>query len=248
MSDLSQPPIAELPEPLHELAKSNGALYQGKSKHVWEMGDGLCLVGLVPSLSSFTFNREAHFAQTGPLRLDFYELAAATLEQAGVGTVLVERVSPSFYVAKHCPGQPFEVIVKNFAVGSTLRKYPGLFKEREPFSRGIVKFDYRCDPEDQPIGEDYLRYLGVPVDEWRSVADATNRALQDWLAPRLLVDFCIILGVDSDGTSRISSEVSPDCMRLVDENGESLDKDLFRQGVSEESIVEVWSQLVASLR
>jgi phosphoribosylaminoimidazole-succinocarboxamide synthase len=222
-------------------------LYEGKSKRVWAAGPDTCVVEVIPSLSSFTYQREALFDGTGQLRLDFYELAADRLRDAGIETAFVRRLGDTHYLAKHCPSPPFETIVKNFAVGSTIRKYPGLFREGEALRWPIVKFDYRCEPEDQPIGEDYLRLLGHPVEEWRHIALETNRVLRNWLAPRRLIDFCVIIGRDGDGRSVVNSEVSPDCMRLRSPDGRPLDKDLFRLGADEAEIVRVWRELVRSL-
>src|SRR5579862_2266965 len=133
---------------------------QGNSKRIFSSGDGLCVVELIPSLSSFTYSRYEDVEGTEVLRLDFYEMAAARLAEAGIHTAFRERVAPNAYLADLCSESPFEVIVKNVAQGSTTRKYPGLFEDgmRLPFP--VVKFDYRTSPEDQPIAEDYVRAYG----------------------------------------------------------------------------------------
>jgi phosphoribosylaminoimidazole-succinocarboxamide synthase len=214
----------------------------GRSKRLWKLPDGRCLVKLIPSLRSFTYDRDELVEETGPLRLDFYERAAAKLTEAGVSCAFRERIGPDMYVADYRPGPPFEVIVKNVATGSTTRKYPGLFPDGEPLPRPVVKFDYRVDPEDQPIGEDYLRALDVPVDAMRANALAVNDALRSWLDPLQLWDFCLIFGMDEAGELSVTSEVSQDCMRLRHPDGSALDKDLFRGGVSGTEIVERWKK------
>jgi phosphoribosylaminoimidazole-succinocarboxamide synthase len=157
------------------------------------------------------------------------------------------RVDDTSYVARFCPSPPFEVIVKNISAGSTLRKYPGLFPEGHRFANPVVKFDYRTDPEDQPIAEDYIRELKLDVPLLKDIALRTNTVLRDWLAPRDLWDFCVIIGLDADGEYLINSEISPDCMRLKDADGSSLDKDVFRRGAGRQEIVDVWTTLVNSL-
>lgn len=111
----------------------------------------------------------------------------------------------------------------------------------------MVKFDFRIDPEDQPIGEDYLWAYGVDVEEFRHTARQCNDCLRKWLEPLDLWDFCLIIGPGPEGNLIINSEISPDCMRLRDRQGNSLDKDLFRQGAGHEHIVSVWSGLVGRL-
>lgn len=219
----------------------------GASKVVYDLGDGRCLVRLVPSLTSFTYDRHELLPGTDRIRLDFYELAAARLAAAGVPCVFEHRVDETAYLARFCPSPPFEVIVKNIAAGSTLRKYPGLFPAGTVFSAPVVKFDFRTSPEDQPIAEDYVREYGLDVDRMKALALRTNEVLREWLAPRVLWDFCVIVGMDAAGDYYVASEVSPDCMRLRGADGAPLDKDLFRQGAPAEEIGRVWSALVASL-
>ncbi|KAA5604836.1 SAICAR synthetase [Roseospira marina] len=223
-------------------------LIRGKSKEIWRLGDHRCLVRLIPSLSSFTYDRHDLFAGTEVLRLDFFEMAARRLQQAGVPVAFEDRVGPDLYIADYCPGPPFEVIVKNVATGSTTRKYPDLFREGHRFAHPVVKFDYRVDPEDQPIAEDYVREAGCDAAAMKALALETNRVLRAWLAPRDLHDFCLIFGTDRHGRLGVVSEISPDAMRLKGPDGGSLDKDLFRRGGSREDILTVWTRLVRELR
>lgn len=230
------------------MTKTKAPDLEGRSKRIWLRDNDTCEVELVPSLRSFTFDRDELVEDTGRPRLDFYELAAAKLAAAGVRTAFLERSGDISYLAKYRPAPPFEVIVKNIATGSTIRKYPGLFEEGHRFARPVVKFDYRTDPEDQPIGEDYLRLLGVPVEAFHETALRTNEVLREWLAPLDLWDFCLVIAVDHDGEPIIISEVSPDCMRLRDPDGAPLDKDLFRLGADPETIVAKWRELIDDVR
>jgi phosphoribosylaminoimidazole-succinocarboxamide synthase len=220
---------------------------EGRSKRLWVRDDGTCIVEMIPSLRSFTFKRDELIPATARLRLDFYERASACLEKYGVPTVYRRRLGDTSYLADYAPAPPFEVIVKNRCVGSTLRKYPNLFPEGHEFKPPVIKFDFRIDPEDQPIGEDYLRAYGVDVERFRTLALDCNMALGEWLAPWKIWDFCVIIGTGPDGRLTINSEVSPDCMRLRDEHENPLDKDLFRQGASPERIVDAWTELINRL-
>jgi phosphoribosylaminoimidazole-succinocarboxamide synthase len=221
---------------------------EGHSKRLFALDDDHYLVELIPSLSSFTFGRYELMPGTEVLRLDFYELAAQRLRRAGLRTAFVERVGPNRYVARRCVSPPFETIVKNVATGSTTRKYPGLFPEGHRFDPPIVKFDYRIDPEDQPIADDYVRASGYCPETLKAIALSVNTRLRAWLAPADLRDFCLIIGHDADGCETILSEISPDCMRLRDADGAALDKDLFRQGASRAAILAAWTRLVADVR
>lgn len=232
---------------VEELVLARPPAIRGRSKNVWALGGGECLVQLVPTLRSFTSARDEVVPRTEVLRLDFYELAARRLASAGVATVFRERLGPDLYRAAFRPHPPIEVIVKNAAYGSTLRNYPGLFAEGFRFERPVVKFDLRLEPEDVPIADDYVRELGLRVEEVKALALAVNEELRPWLAPREVVDFCLVVGADGDGYA-VVSEISPDCMRIRSADGSAWDKDLFRAGEPAERIVERWQELVDDLR
>ncbi|MCX4634452.1 SAICAR synthetase [Streptomyces sp. RPA4-5] len=221
---------------------------EGRSKKLWRNSDGTCDIELIASLHSYTYDRDGIIPETAKLRLDFYEAAAGRLAGIGVRTAFRERLGDISYRADYVPAPPYEVIVKNIATGSTVRKYPGLFAEGYRFSPPVVKFDYRTDPEDQPIGEDYLRAGGWDVEAFRQCALECNEGLRSWLAPLDLWDFCLIMGVGAEGVPVINSEISPDCMRLRDEAGRPLDKDLFRQGADPAAIIDAWTDLVHRVR
>ncbi len=232
-----------------DLARAEAAepTLRGRSKTVYPMPNGRCLVRMVPSLSSFTHGREAIMPGTDKLRLDFYELASGKLREGGIPCAFERRVDATSYVALFCPAPPIEVIVKNVSAGSTLRKYPGLFPHGHRFRQPVVKFDYRTDPEDQPIADDYVRELGLEPGRLKDIALRTNQILQDWLSPLDLWDFCIVIAEDDHGEYWVISEISPDCMRLKSASGQSHDKDLFRLGGSREEILRAWSAVVEGL-
>ncbi|WP_229400818.1 phosphoribosylaminoimidazolesuccinocarboxamide synthase [Micromonospora okii] len=220
----------------------------GRSKKVWLVEPDRCVVEMIPSLRSFTHDRDELMDGTAELRLDFFEYVSGVLAEAGVHTVFRERLGPITYLADYRPAVPFEVIVKNRATGSTMRKYPGLFEEGHAFEPPVVKFDYRTDPEDQPIGEDYLRVTGVDVEAYRRLALECNAVLRGLLAPLDLWDFCLVVAPDERHGLVINSEISPDCMRLRRADGEPYDKDLFRRGASREQIIERWTELMRLVR
>lgn len=219
----------------------------GRSKELYALDERRYLVRLRPTLDSFTYARHEDVPGTAEIRLDFFERAVERLATAGVRSAFLERVGPDLYVAERCSDPPFEVIVKQFAYGSTLRKYPGLFEEGQRFAAPVVKFDFRTSPEDQPIAADYLREHGDDPEELHALARVAFDTLAAWLTPRTLVDVCFVFGRDALGRYRCTSEVSPDCMRLRAPDGTPLDKDLFRQGATHEAIQEAWRGLVESL-
>lgn len=74
---------------LHAWRESRTPDITGRSKRLWLLPGGLCTVELIPSLRSYTFNQNEMFEDTGPLRLDFHERAAPTLEEASMRTAFI---------------------------------------------------------------------------------------------------------------------------------------------------------------
>jgi len=220
----------------------------GRSKDIFKLDDHRCIVRLKPNLRSYTFRRDENIDGTEVLRLDFFEMAAKLLIEEGVPCAYLGRISGDSYIAELCEDPPFETIVKNRATGSTSRLYPGLFEEGYKFRQPVIKFDYRIDPEDLPIADDYVRAVGFSVAALKKAARRVNSLLCSWLAPRELWDFCVVIGRNRRGDYTIISEISPDCMRLRTKDGLSLDKDLFRFGGGSDNIVAIWTELIASLR
>lgn len=75
---------------------------EGRSKRIWPRDDGTCVVELIPSLRSHTFDRDELVPATARLRLDFYEHAARALHAAGMRTVFRERLGETTYLADSC--------------------------------------------------------------------------------------------------------------------------------------------------
>jgi phosphoribosylaminoimidazole-succinocarboxamide synthase len=128
---------------------------------------------------------------------------------------------------------PLEVIVRNIAAGSLVRKYP--FREGEPLDPPVIIIDYKSDALHDPMLNDDLIFalrLAAPeeLDLIKATALAINEMLREYLDTRgiTLVDFKLEFGRDN-GDIVVGDEISMDSMRLWDkETGASLDKDVYR--------------------
>ena len=98
-------------EHLTRLTETRPPDITGRSKELWLLPDDLCLVRLIPSLRSFTYGRDELVDETGPLRLDFYERAAARLTGAGIRSAFRGRVARTTYLAEDRPAGAVAVAV-----------------------------------------------------------------------------------------------------------------------------------------
>lgn len=126
-----------------------------------------------------------------------------------------------------------EVIVRNYAAGSLVKRYP--FEQGMELPHPIVNMDLKNDAYHDPlVNTDIALALGVAnLQEQREMREMGLR-VNEVLVPYFdgmgltLADFKIEIG-RYKGRLIVGDEISPDTMRLWDkETGRSLDKDVYR--------------------
>ncbi len=126
-----------------------------------------------------------------------------------------------------------EVIVRNYAAGSLVKRYP--FEQGMELPHPIVNMDLKNDAYHDPlVNTDIALALGVAnLQEQREMREMGLR-VNEVLVPYFdgmgltLADFKIEIG-RYKGRLIVGDEISPDTMRLWDkETGKSLDKDVYR--------------------
>jgi len=168
------------------------------------------------------------------------------LEQHGIATHFIERVSDREMLTKKVTIVPVEVVVRNVVAGS-LAKRLGL-KDGAAIEPAIIEFYYKDDALGDPlVNDDHLRLLNVATPavlrEMRELGHKINAVLLPFFKERrmLLVDFKLEFGVFHNRLI-LADEVSPDTCRFWDQTTkESMDKDRFRKdlGKIEEAYQEV---------
>ena len=71
------------------------------------------------------------------------------LEENGIATQFIDLPEPNIMLAKKLEMIPIEVIVRNIATGSLVRKYP--IEERTKLEPPIVEMDYKDDEYHDPM-------------------------------------------------------------------------------------------------
>ena len=175
------------------------------------------------------------------------------LEENGVETQFIDLPEPNVMLAKRLEMIPIEVIVRNIATGSLIRKYP--FDEGTKLNPPLVQMDYKDDEYHDPmLNRSLIQALGIATDEEVDIlverALKINEVLSKFFADAgiILVDFKVEFGKDKDGNILLGDEISPDGCRLWDsETLEMMDKELFRKGKDDEvmdAYVEVYNRII----
>ncbi|WP_407453030.1 phosphoribosylaminoimidazolesuccinocarboxamide synthase [Methanobrevibacter sp.] len=175
------------------------------------------------------------------------------LEENGVETQFIDLPEPNVMIAKKLEMIPIEVIVRNIATGSLVRKYP--IADGTRLEPPIVQMDFKADEYHDPMLNDSLiKALGIAtqeeIDTLTEKALKINEVLSKFLADAgiILVDFKVEFGKDGQGNILLGDEISPDSCRLWDsETLDMLDKELFRKGKDNEvmdAYIEVYNRII----
>ena len=175
------------------------------------------------------------------------------LEENGVETQFIDLPENNVMLAKKLTMIPIEVIVRNIATGSLVRKYP--IEDGTKLDPPIVQMDFKDDEYHDPMLNDSLiQALGIATKEEIDIltekALKVNEVLKEFFknAGIILVDFKVEFGKDKNNNIVLGDEISPDSCRLWDaETLEMLDKELFRKGKDSEvmdAYVEVYNRII----
>ncbi len=215
--------------------KKTKPLYEGKAKILWETDDPALMVQEFKN-DATAFDGTKHEVIEGKGRLNntisshLFEL----LNARGVRTHFRGKISDTEMVVERLTMMPLEVVVRNVAAGSMVRRLG--VEAGTAFEPPIVEFYLKDDALHDPIlSEEHIRALGLATPE--QVAELKDRALEvnDALSAFLLergmrlVDFKLEFGTVG-GELVLGDEISPDTCRLHDAaSDEIMDKDRFRQ-------------------
>ena len=175
------------------------------------------------------------------------------LEENGIDTQFIDLPEPNVMVAKKLEMIPIEVIVRNIATGSLVRRYP--IEDGTKLDPPLVQMDFKNDDYHDPmLNDSIIKALGIATQEEIDIltkkALKINEILTAFFADAgiILVDYKVEFGKDKDGNILLGDEISPDGCRLWDsETLEMLDKELFRKGKDDEvmdAYIEVYNRIM----
>ncbi len=222
-------------------------LYEGKAKILYATSDpGLVIQYFKDDATAFNAKKTGTIEAKGIINNAFSTKIFRHLEENGVKTHLVKKLSDREQLVRKVTILPVEVVARNRVAGSLARKMG--IKEGTEISHPILEFYYKDDALDDPmINADYVTAFGFGTREEIDIIMAEARKINVLLTAFFrkagieLVDFKLEFGRINDEIV-LADEISPDSCRLWDvKTGEKLDKDRFRfdLGRVEESYREV---------
>ena len=140
------------------------------------------------------------------------------------------------------------VLFQNIAAGSICRRYG--VRKGHTFKTPLLELFYKDDELHDPlVRDDVVLEMGwcnhVQLAEVKRQAHIVHKKMTEyWKHYDLtLVDQKFEFGIDAYGCIMLADEITPDSCRLWDEDGNSLDKDVFRQGTDMNKVATVYNYI-----
>lgn len=228
--------------------------YEGKAKKLWTVvGEPeLVIQQFKDDATAFNGEKKGSWEKKGEVNNRFATAMFELLEANGIRTHFVEMLSPTEMLIKRLTIVPLEVIVRNLAAGSFVKRYGA--KEGMEFATPTFEFSYKNDALGDPlINESHAIAMQLATEAEiatiREQALRVNTILKSHFGERgiLLVDFKLEFGRYKNGLL-LGDEISPDTCRFWDaKTRQKLDKDRFRQdlGNVEDAYAEILRRATA---
>ena len=213
-------------------------LYEGKGKRLYKCEDEDLLISeFKDDLTAFNAQKTGQEKGKGALNCKISTELFKLLEENGIKTHLVETLSENEQLVKKVDIIPLEVVVRNIATGSLVKRLG--IKDGTVLPFALVEFYYKDDELGDPLlNDEHCLLLDIAseseLEELKRLGREINVILKSFFLQRdlNLVDFKVEFGKDKEGNILLSDEISPDSCRFWDVNTkEKLDKDRFRQGL-----------------
>ncbi|MBT3233131.1 MAG: phosphoribosylaminoimidazolesuccinocarboxamide synthase [Calditrichaeota bacterium] len=226
-------------------------LCEGKAKRLFSTEDpDLAILEFKDDTTAFDGSKKAEIAGKGELNCSISTILMDYLESYHVPTHFVKRLSPTEQIVKVVDTIPIEVVMRNIATGSLVKRLP--FEDGKQLTYPIFELSLKNDELGDPLINEYHAYaLDLCTQEdirimFRMTAKI-NAILRSFFERRglILVDFKLEFGRHKNELM-LTDEISPDSCRIWDKKTrKKLDKDRFRfdMGGMEQAYQEVLDRI-----
>ena len=226
-------------------------MYEGKAKKIYatEKADEV-IVYYKDDATAFNGEKKGQIEEKGVLNNSITSMIFEMLNENGIKTHFIEKLSEREQLCKKVEIVPLEVIVRNVAAGSMAKRL-GL-EEGFELKTTVFELSYKDDSLGDPLINDY-HAVGIGAttfEELNKIYEMTakiNDLLKEFFIKQniRLIDFKLEFG-RYNGEVLLADEISPDTCRFWDATtGEKLDKDRFRRdlGNVKDAYVEILNRI-----
>lgn len=228
-------------------------LCSGKTKTLFATEqDDLLVAEFRDDITAFNAGKHEQLENKGKVNNELNAFFMQRLQQEGVPTHLVKKISDTESVFKRLNMIPLECVVRNIAAGSLCKRL-GIEPNKQlnpPLYELFLKDDELGDPL---VTDNHALSFGWAnegqLQEMKRLSLKIHAALTDLLSQKgmILVDAKYEFGLDAGGVVTLGDEISPDSCRIWDaKTREILDKDRFRQDLG--NVIPAYQQVAERLK
>ncbi len=215
-------------------------IYEGKAKKIYpSTKPAFWIQEFKDDATAFNGKKKGQISNKGEINNKISSRLFQYLDSHQVPTHFVKRTAPNAMEIKKLQMFKLEVIVRNIAAGSYLKREN--VEEGTVLSPPVLEYCLKDDALGDPFisEEEIFDQELATVDQLDKIRRNTlkvNVLLKDFFIRRnlKLVDFKLEWGLDAKKDVVLGDEISPDTCRFWDAtSNEKLDKDRFRQNMGE---------------
>ncbi|HHL72362.1 MAG TPA: phosphoribosylaminoimidazolesuccinocarboxamide synthase [Bacteroidetes bacterium] len=215
--------------------KKKKKLYEGKAKILYETDVANVMIQeFKDDATAFNGKKTGRIKNKGYVNNQVSAHLFRFLSGYYIDTHFIDVLSENTMAVKRLDMIPVEVVVRNVAAGSLLKRSD--YKEGEELKVPLVEYFLKDDAKGDPMltPEEIIEQSLCTEKDLRmmkNLAIKINAVLKLFFSRRniKLVDFKLEFGWDEEGKIVLGDEISPDTCRFWEEgSGEKLDKDRFR--------------------
>ncbi len=226
-------------------------MYEGKAKQIFSTDkEDEIIVYYKDDATAFNGEKKGSIEDKGALNNEITSLLFEVLNEKGIETHFIKKLSEREQLCKKVEIVPLEVIVRNVAAGSMAKRL-GL-QEGTELKTTVFEICYKDDSLGDPLINDYHAVaIGAAsfeeLDTIYEITDKINEVLKEvFLNLNIkLIDFKLEFG-RYKGEIILADEISPDTCRFWDATtNEKLDKDRFRRdlGNVKDAYIEILNRI-----
>lgn len=226
-------------------------MYEGKAKKVYATDDkDHVIIYYKDDATAFNGVKKGQIENKGVLNNSITSALFKLLEENGVKSHFVEKISDREQICKKVQIVPLEVIVRNVAAGSMAKRL-GL-EEGYKLKTTVYELCLKDDALNDPLINDYHAVaIGAAtfeeLDKIYALTKKVNEVLKEFFLKLgiNLIDFKLEFG-RYKGDIILADEISPDTCRFWDsKTNEKLDKDRFRRdlGNVQDAYIEILNRI-----
>ncbi len=224
-------------------------MYEGKAKVLYGTGDpNVLLMQFKDDITAGDGAKKDTMTNKSSLNCTISKKIFEHLHTLNVDTHYISSPEVNEQFVRAVKIIPIEVVIRNFAAGSICRRY-GINKG-VGFSTPLLELFLKNDDLHDPlIGEDVIVEMNWAtrneLREMKERAHIVHKHMTDYWAKYdlRLIDAKYEFGKDNDDNIMLADEITCDSQRIWTKDGESLDKDVFRQGDNMQDVEDVYNYI-----